>query len=189
MIINFDKLDDFQKSCVLYSIPLKQLDSNLRPIGLASACLLEFKGILWLFSVLHAMDKGNWGLEIRFDPKVKQTAMLFPLKGFWKLRSLNIKTLKIQDIDFVYRKMGEEEKIHLPPKYQEIAIDGRVIKEIDRKIFETNLSTKPIPGNICGFAGLTKPRYINKVTLVQEYTIETEIFLKEKKMITTFLDF
>jgi hypothetical protein len=107
--------------------------------------------------------------------------MLFPLKGFWKLKSVNLKTLKIEDIDFVYRKIGEEEKRYLPPKYQEITPEGNIIREIDRKIFNDDLSSKPISGKRYGFAGLTKPKYINRVTLVQEYTIETEIIFDREE--------
>lgn len=45
------------------SVPLRRLDVGDIPVGIASACLIDYQGRRFLLSVQHAVDMGRKGLD------------------------------------------------------------------------------------------------------------------------------
>jgi hypothetical protein len=157
---------------------MKKLDNRMLPTGMASGCIIQFQNEIWLLSVFHAVGEDNWGIEIEFNKEKKNMLMLYPLSGFSFLKSINIKTLKIDDVDFAFRKLTEKEQSYLPLKFQEISLDGKINNSVDKHIVETNLNVKPTDNHIYGFAGLVQGKYMEnegQITLQQSYTIETDL--------------
>ena len=179
-LVNIRQFDEFEQNLILHTISIKELDKDRNPIGSASGCLINYKDHTWLLSVFHAVSTGEWGLELYFDSSKKSMKLLYPLKGFTFLKSINISKLSANDVDFAFRKMGYNEKQQLPPKYQEISPGGKIIYEIDKKIFNTTLLEKPKTNKRYGFAGLVKPYYVNGF-LVQQLTVETNILFKRER--------
>jgi len=199
-IIDIKRMDNFQKSCVLSFVSLKRLEKeSLKPIGLASGCIVKYKGFLWLLTVFHAVKQGDWALEIRYEPYKQKMKCLYPLShssfSFLKEISLNNELRKILEerdtvsfkkhidksvfLDFAFRRFKNSELDKLPPYYQEILLDDTIRYEEKKRIFDTNLDNRPQKGKKYGFAGFTMPEF-DGYHLIQNLTIETNLLFEEE---------
>jgi hypothetical protein len=63
--------EDWISKVILSSIPLRQLNEVRKPVGFASACLIDYFGKRIILSVAHATGNNkNWGIEIKSKEKV-----------------------------------------------------------------------------------------------------------------------
>ena len=199
-IPDFNKMDSFQKLCVLSFVSLKRLEpESLKPVGMASGCIVKYRDFLWLLTVFHAVGKGDWALEIRYDTSKKKMECLYPLPpfSFTFLKELSLtdelkEVLEKRDatsfkdcldsspfVDFAFRRFRDGELEKLPPYYQEILPTGDIRYEERKRIFDTNLNNKPQKGRRYGFAGFTMPEF-NGYHLFQNLTIETDLLFEKE---------
>ena len=197
-IADISRMNNFQKLCVLSFVSLKQLERNsLKPIGMASGCIVKYKDFFWLLTVFHAVEQGDWALEIRYEPRKQKMECLYPLPhfSFTFLKEINLsnelrKALEEGDTvsfkrhidkspptDFAFRRFKKEELDKLPPYYQEILPNGIIRYEEKKRIFDTNLDNRPQKGKKYGFAGFTMPEF-DGYNLIQNLTVETDLLFE-----------
>ena len=113
----------------LSSIPLRKIDKQLMPIGIASGCLIDYKGKRILLTVQHATgDMGDWAAEIKFEPQ--KGTKLYRLGSMNFLKSISINTLEVKDVDFSYIEVPTDFESFL----QEVEPSGNISSEIPRKL-------------------------------------------------------
>jgi len=132
----------------LSSIPLRKLNEKGIPIGIASGCLIQFKGKQLLLSVQHATgDKGKWVIE-NYYIQGKGTEC-YALGDMHYLAAGNIKTKKVHLVDFSFIEIPLEAKFY----FRERDPRGNVLLFEKRKAFNVDFFTTPIKGETYGFSG------------------------------------
>ena len=136
----------------LSSIPLRKLDKDRMPIGLASGCLIDYMGKRILLTVQHATgDLGNWAAEVRYE-EGKGTQM-YQLGSMNFLASVSLDAYKLKDIDFSY--------VAVPGDFvsllQEIRSNGQVLSETPQKICSALFDSGPLASELYGFSGQVLP--------------------------------
>lgn len=80
MIFKTDKeKSDWLKRVQRSSIPLRRLNDDLLPIGIASACLVDYLEKRILLTVFHTVGKSNrWVIQLKYDIEKKRTDTYSP---------------------------------------------------------------------------------------------------------------
>lgn len=145
------------------SVPLRRLDVGDIPVGIASACLIDYQGRRFLLSVQHAVDMGakDWIIDLGYDPS-KGTEFYRP-RSFNYVMEMTRGTGVIREIDFCYTEVPND----LISIYQHVTPRG-ISDERPRHVFETELTATPDPEQIFAFAGEVKPEYHGPSTVVTE---------------------
>lgn len=143
------KREDWISTIKLSSIPLRQLDENLSPIGSASGCLIDYGGKRLILTVSHATgDNGNWAIETKFIPG--KGTELYQIGSMNFLRQGDISTGQFNEIDFAYATVPDQ----LTSYYQEIEA-GVVKVETARLVFQIDFDLVPNSSNKYGVSGQT----------------------------------
>lgn len=158
----------------LSSIPLVKVGKDLKPIGGASGCLIDYKGKRLLLTVYHATgDMGNWAIQIRYEPG--RGTQLFGLGGMNFLKAINLQTLDSQDVDFAYVAVQKDLEVY----FQELGKSYEVISEVTRKICKVDFELEPSKDERYGFSGLIKGKF-DGVALKAEHKVYLNLRFLEK---------
>jgi len=106
MIFNTDKQkSDWIKRVQRSSIPLRRLDNDLLPIGIASACLIDYLEKRILLTVFHAVGKSSrWVIQLKYDIEKKRTEIYSP-SAFNFLAEMRLGSSEINAVDFAYAEV------------------------------------------------------------------------------------
>ena len=163
--MNSEQLEEF---ITLSSIPIRSINENGMPVGLASACIFKYEEKHILLTVHHATgDMKNWGIQVKYEPT--KGTLIKPLGAMNFLKSFNISTNKAKDIDFSYVQIPKD----IEPYTQEIdAKTGAVISEKKRLISNVNFNIKPDEKELYGFSGQISPELAGNslITELRTYT-------------------
>ena len=161
---NIDKkwLDLVQAS----SIPLRCLDSNSLPVGLASGCMIDYCGKRILLSVFHATSKpGRWSIELRYDAENKRTELYYP-RAFNFLAEMRLGVPKINHIDFSYTQIPA----NIESIFQQLTPKGDYLAQRKRPVFSPTFQVRPSKEEIYAFSGQIKPKFVDAInTLITEH--------------------
>jgi len=148
------------------SVPLRRLDAEEIPVGLASACLIDYKRRRFLLSVQHAVDMGSkdWIIDLGYDP-AKGTEFYRP-RSFNYVKEMTRGSGVIRDIDFCYTEVPND----LVSIHQHVT-PRAISDERPRHVFDTDLTASPDRGQVFAFAGQVKPEYHSPSTVVTEMNV------------------
>jgi hypothetical protein len=134
------------------SIPLRELGPNRFPIGIASGCLVDYRGRRWILTVHHATgNQGNWAIEIiGKDETGVEVRQIGPML-FAKL--IDVGNQGIDDLDAAYAVVPSD----LQPFWQPRNEQAELIDEYPCIIFLSDLSHVPNANAFYGFAGGIRP--------------------------------
>lgn len=142
------------------SIPLRKLNTDNKPIGIASGCLIEFAGKRVLLTVQHAVNEGHWAAEVKFD---KNKGMkLCNLGSMLLMKSINLAAGTVQDVDFASTEIDDAFESWL----QLLDVSGNVISESERVMATVDFSAAPTQDQTYGFAGQVDPEWHGADVLV-----------------------
>lgn len=142
----------FDRLLVLSSIPLRQVGTDFLPTGIASGCIVTYRGRRWLLTVAHATrDTGPWAIEIGYEEG--RGTKLYSVGGIHFVSRGDCATGKISDLDLAYVSVPED----VEPRWQPSNDRGERIEDKPRIIIRTNLDSTPGPKAEYGFAGNTAP--------------------------------
>src|ERR1700679_2764891 len=83
------------------SIPLREIGPESFPIGIASGCLIEYRGKRWILTVAHATgNMGRWAIEMEYDED--RGAKLWGIGAMHFLDLLNLSDGTGQTLDLAY---------------------------------------------------------------------------------------
>lgn len=143
---------DFHRDLFLSSVQLIRLDTNRKPTGTGSGCLIDYSGKRILLTAGHVTgDQRNWAIQLRYVPG-KGTynhqigAMNFLVKG-------RLEELKLDDVDFAYAEVP----LSLSAVRQEIAAPANTVEsEAAITIHAPTLGELPGESDEYGFCGMVK---------------------------------
>ena len=158
--------DGWLQKLLISSIPLRKLNEQDFPIGIASGCLIDYLDTRIILSVFHATKfDGNWVIEVKYE-NGKGTKIYRP-GSFHHLGLMKLGSGVIDKVDFSYREVNPD----LTSYYQELDISGNVLAEKQRTVFKTDFSMQPIESEVYGFAGQVLPETHSNTTLVTEMRV------------------
>ena len=156
-------LDKWHNRILLSSIPLRKINDELLPVGIASGCLIDYLDTRIVLSVFHATRRDdNWALEVKYEHG-KGTQLYRP-GGFHHLGEMKLGIAKISEIDFSYREVSSD----LETYFQEISPSGAIGTERVREVFKPDFSVQPNTNEVYGFAGQVMPEMHGTSALVTE---------------------
>lgn len=149
------------------SIPLRRLDAQGLPIGLACGCLIDYFGRRFLLSVQHAVTKSSkdWVVLLGYDD-TKQMQYFRP-SSFNFVGEMTRGASSIRDIDFCYTEVGTD----IQPVYQYATPRAGIIDEKPCHVFASDLTRLPSPEEIYAFSGHVKPLMHGEEALVTEINV------------------
>ncbi|MBN1274523.1 MAG: hypothetical protein JXB26_19860 [Candidatus Aminicenantes bacterium] len=148
--------DAFFEYVKLSSIPLRKLDNNSMPIGLASGCLIDYKKRRILLTVQHATgDMGKWAAEIKYEHG--KGTLLYPLVSMNFFGSFSINNPRVKDIDFSFVTVPNT----FTSYFQEIKPNGKILSEIPRNICQLSFDSEPDSTKLYGFSGQVLPDLVS----------------------------
>ena len=151
---------------LLSSIPLRKINNQMQPIGIASGCLIDYLGSRIILSVFHSTKRdGNWAAEVRYEPG--EGTQLYRPGGFHYLGLMKLGFANIDEVDFSYREVSSD----LISYFQELTPSGQILSEKEREIFQPDFTAKPIANEIYGFAGQVMPEMHGAAALVTEMRV------------------
>ncbi len=152
----------------LSSIPIRSVDQDGIPTGIASACIINYEGKRILLTVYHATgNMANWGIQVRYEPN-RGTAIQ-PLGAMNFLTSINVQTNVVRDIDFAYVEIPYD----IAPISQIIdPISDSVISEKKRLDSNIDFNIHPNNSEFYGFSGQVMPELAGNclITELRTYT-------------------
>ena len=152
---------------LITSIPLKQLGSNDSPIGIASGCLVNYRGRRFILTVAHAVKLGSsdWVIQIG-DDKEYGTAIYRPA-CFLYLSEMKRGTGEISNIDYTYAEVATD----LNPTFQHLTPLGPKSEKRCRHIFDLAAVSDPDTKEIYAFSGEILPEMHGSLALVTQQTV------------------
>lgn len=135
---------------VLSSVPLRRLNQVGEPIGLGTACIINYSSKRILLTANHIVEEGNWAIELKYDFE-KQTTALQPLGKLHSFKKFSEEQLK--EIDFTFIEISKE----IIPYYQIIKDDLSMESECYRNILVSSLDAIPHTLKSYGFHGQIRP--------------------------------
>lgn len=158
-----ERAQEWLQWVMITSIPLRRVNTEGLPIGLASGCLVDYGGKRFLLSVQHAVDRrsNDWVIELGYDRK-KGTQVYRP-SAFNYVGELKLGSQAIRDIDFCYTEVPAD----LVSTYQNITPIGGVTYERERHVFSTDLTIAPDPSQVYGFSGQVLPARAEDALLIE----------------------
>jgi len=163
--MSFDQ-HEWLNRILLSSIPLRKINDEMLPVGIASGCLVDYLGTRVVLSVFHATKKeSNWAIEVKYEPG--KGSQLYRPGSFHHLSLMKPGSAKIDEVDFSYREVASD----LNSYFQEISPSGHIISERIREVFQPDFSIQPDINEIYGFAGQVMPEMHGTDTLVTEMRV------------------
>lgn len=148
---------------LLSSVPLRKVNGEMLPVGIASGCLIDYLGTRIALSVFHATKReGNWAIEVKFEPG-KGTQLYRP-GGFHYLGLMKLGSANIDEVDFSYREVSSG----LISYFQEISASGQILSEQAREVFQPDFAIQPTANETYGFSGQVMPEMHGTNALVTE---------------------
>ncbi len=149
------------------SIPLRRLDVQKLPIGLACGCLIDYFGRRFLLTVQHAVNKSSndWVVLLGYDHTKRME--FFRPNSFNYVAEMTRGSSSIRDIDFCYTEVGTD----LLPVYQHATPLGGITDERPCHVFASDLTNLPSTDGIYAFAGHVKPFLHGEDALVTEMNV------------------
>jgi hypothetical protein len=160
----------------LATINLRQLNAFNEPVAHASGCLVRYHGHVFILTVGHAVgNQEQWAIEMEYDFDRRETK-LYRLGTMNFLRLFHFKggKIKAKDIDFSYKLMPTQDM----PRHQVITASGRLVKNTQKIILDSNLDILPEVTKKYGFWGETKQRPRGRQLVI---TPKLETGMKYKK--------
>lgn len=151
----------------LTSVPLKKLSDTKTPIGIASGCLIDYKGKRFLLTVSHAVDMKNtdWMMEIAYDPH-KGTEVFRP-NHFLHLGEIVASSGQLRDVDYAYTEIPSD----IQPYFQLVGPRGLISEKIKRHVFVGTDISEPSTDAIYAFSGQVFPELHGSSALVTQPTV------------------
>lgn len=123
-----------------FTFQLIRLNAALMPIESASACLIRYKGVLFLLTVAHAIKSAkDWYLALEFqDGKGWKNQPIAPMSYLRRLQILPAK-VRGHGLDFAYKDL-----LCVPDAYHEVRDNGgKLITKKRRRVIDTDLAAVP----------------------------------------------
>ncbi|WP_018948433.1 hypothetical protein [Thioalkalivibrio sp. ALMg11] len=151
---------------LLSSIPLRKIDGNGNPVGIASGCLIDYLGVRIILSVFHATKRdGNWAIEVGYE--AGKGTQLYKPGGFHHLGKMKLGDTEIAEVDFSYREVAGD----LLSYFQEIVPPGAIKRQALREVFQPDFDIAPGAEEMYGFAGQVLPEFHEPSSLVTEMRV------------------
>lgn len=156
---------------LLTSIPIRRYAPDGSPIGIASACLLNYQDRRFVLTVSHAVKLGSndWAIELDFHPE-KGTEIYRP-STFLYLNEMKRTTGEITEIDYCYAEIPTD----LNPVWQHLTPRGPQSDKKSRHIFSGKDIAEPQDSEIYAFSGQVYPERHGTHTLVTQPTVYPEL--------------
>lgn len=137
----------------LSSVPLRRINDELLPTGIASGCLIDYRGARILLTAAHGVTDGHrWGIEVRWIPD--RGTQIYGLGAMNLLLSLQRGATGPKEIDFAYASIPKD----VWPVYQEIEAPGKLLREIPVTIHQITFDESPNKESAYGFCGNVLPQ-------------------------------
>ncbi len=177
--------DKYLAQVFISSVPLRRLDENCLPTGIASGCLIDYSGKRLLLTVSHATaDQENWAIEIGY--KKDEGTINYQLGAMYFLSEGSILTGNFKDIDFSYVEVPKD----LVVFRQEIDMAGNIINQVPIQIFKPDFDVIPNSKEEYGFSGSVMPsieHHQGKTYVFSELNIYSGLqFVKEENQFYIF---
>ncbi len=145
------------------SLPLYRLDSEEKPVGVASGCLVNIGGRKLVLSVSHATGHGRWVAEMEFDPALDKTLIhYFGLQ--WSAKHLDQTTSMPEELDFSFTEVPAD----FFSMMQERNSVGKIVDQCLRHEFITSLEDLPVKDEVYAFAGCVRTTQLDETTYWRE---------------------
>ncbi len=150
----------------LTSIPLYRIDEQGKPVGVASACLVNIAGRKLVLSVSHATGTGRWIAEMRFDPALAKTLIHYfgaqlTVQHLYKSNSMH------EELDFSFTEVPAG----FHSMMQERNSTGVIVNERPRHEFITALQEVPCVEEVYAFTGRVHPAQLDDLTYWLQPTV------------------
>lgn len=150
----------------LTSIPLCRIDEQEKPVGFASACLVNIGGRKVVLSVSHATGTGRWIAEMRFEPALGKTLIHY-FGSQWTVQHLYQSNSMPEKLDFSFTEVPAE----FHSMMQERNSTGVIVNERPRHEFITALQEVPCVEEIYAFTGRVHPAQLDDLTYWLQPTV------------------
>jgi hypothetical protein len=175
-------MENWNKTILLSSVPLRQIGNFGMPINFASGCLIDYNENHILLTVSHATDNnGKWAIEV--SAKDNLGTQLYKLGTMNFLKSIDLLTEEEEKIDFSYTTVPNE----ILPFYHILDENNKIQKKIPRLIHKINFEYVPCNDKKYGFSGNTMFRQddfilqsINRLVKDLKYVGDEGLFYKFK---------
>lgn len=148
---------EWLKSVQRSSIPLRRVNEELLPQGIASGCLINYLGKRILLSVFHAVGKsGRWLIQLKYDAQRGQTETYSP-NAFNFLAEMRLGSPEIKNIDFAYTEVPSD----IVSYFQDLKPTGECVEEFERTIFKPDFNITPRTDEFYGFSGEVMPDFVS----------------------------
>ena len=145
------------------SFPLYRLDSEEKPVGVASGCLVNIVGRRLVLSVSHATGRGRWIAEMQFDTALDKTLVHYFGKR-WGVRHLDQTTSMPDELDFSFTEVLDD----FFSMMQERNSVGEIVNQRLRHEFITSLEDLPVNDEVYAFSGRVRTAQIDETTYWSE---------------------
>ena len=161
--------EQWARKVFLSSIPLRELDADLRPIYSASGCLIDYKGKRFILTVAHLTeDGGNWAIETEF---VAEGTKLYQIGPMMFVRQMDLGTGDSKRLDFCYAIVPSD----LTSVYQAVTMTGVVTDSAQRPLCDIDFDRVPDNSRKHGFSGLTGAKLDHGFYLRGEFRLELDL--------------
>jgi len=145
------------------SVPLRHLDEDGMPIGIASGCLVLCRGRKFLLSVSHAVkaDSKGWAIELGHDPR-HGTEMYWP-KTFLYMAEIKKGTGVLDHVDFCFAEVAAD----VQPIYTH-RTPYSVSDVHPRHIFDITDFVEPTQAGVFAFSGQVRPEMHGRAAMATE---------------------
>jgi hypothetical protein len=146
-----DRTREWLEWVLITSIPLRRLDDEDIPIGMASGCLVDYAGRRFLLSVHHAVQMGQarWAVDLGAEPGKGQAVYYLPTFNY--VGELNSASRELNMIDFCFVEVAPD----LVSIFQNATPRG-ISDERARHVFDADLTITPSANQLYAFAGEVK---------------------------------
>lgn len=127
------EIANWLKWLIYSSVPLVRLKSRAElPIGIASACLLNFRGRRFIVTAAHAvpLNSSDWHIDLGPDEKGRRET--FHLGPFLYAKDFHRSSGEIRDVDVCCSEIPKS----VNPVYQRVTPQGAFSGRIQRAIFD-----------------------------------------------------
>ncbi len=146
------RVQDWLQWMLVSSVPLRHLDEDGKPLGIASGCLVTCRGRRFVLSACHAVqpDSKGWAIELDHDSR-KGTEMYWPT-SFMYMAEMQKGSGVLEYVDFCFAEVAADlQPIHAHRTFFSVS-DVR-----PRHIFEVEDFAEPTVEGVFGFSGEVKP--------------------------------
>lgn len=162
-----DEQTKWLKWVLITSIPLKRLGPDDSPIGIASGCLVDYRGRRFILTAAHAVTIGSsdWVIEVGND--TKHGTEIYRPNCFLYLNEMKRGTGEVWNVDYTYAEVAAD----LAPIFQHLTPLGPKSEKRRRHVFDLADVSDPDPQEIYAFAGEIDPEMHGDFALVTQPTV------------------